>query len=301
MPVVYIDLLFLINFLMDSATLYCTSLFIKRPASLLRITLAAAILAAYSSVMFFPNICFVYSFWGKTVILTVSVRVAFPSKNWKCLIKNTILFFTVNAIFGGIMFALIFFTDFGTKVGAAVSNGEIYLNIRASTVILAAIPAYSAAVVISSIRRQNIKQDRHLAELEIQFNKNSLKLCAFADTGCNLRSPITKKSAVIISRSAAKRLLPSDLFAALFLTTAVIPEKYSSRIIFLPYSTIDKNHGMLYGFIPDRLAINGTEKKSCIVAVSKRELCNNSQFDAIFNPDILDEEITYNINTAERI
>ena len=196
MPIVYIDLLFLINFLFDTTVLYCTSLFLKRTISLLRLCITATILALYSTVMFFPQIHLLYSLAGKILILLISVRIAFPIQNFVTHLKNTAVFFSINSVFGGVMYALIFATDFGTTVGAAVSNGEIYLNIRASTIFLSAIPAFSAALVISHIRKQNEKLASRLSNIKIEFNGKTASGKCFADTGCNLCEPLFLLSAL---------------------------------------------------------------------------------------------------------
>lgn len=283
MPVVYIDLLFLINFLLDTAVLYCTSLFLKRTISIPRLCVTSAILALYSTVMFFPQIRLFYSLLGKILILLISVRLAFPVQNFVTHLKNTAVFFSINAVFGGVMYALIFATDFGTKVGAAVSNGEIYLNIRASTIFLSAIPAFSAALVISHIRRQSKRLAPNLSSIKIEFNGKTLSGNCFADTGCNLREPISGRSAVVFSQSFAKKLLGDTDISS----NSLFPP---DRFCILPYTTIGEKSGVLSGFLPDRIEIDGTVVNA-VVAIAKHQLCSNHQYDAIFNPDILCERI----------
>lgn len=278
MPVVYIDLLFLINFLFDAVILFCTSLFLKRTISITRLCITAAVLALYSTVMFFPQIRLFYSLAGKVIILLISVRLAFPVQNFIIHLKNTAVFFSINAVFGGVMYALIFATDFGTKVGAAVSNGEIYLNIRASTIFLSAIPAFSAAFVISHIRKQNERLASRLSNIKIEFNGKIVSGKCFADTGCNLCEPLSGRAAVILSQSFAKKLLGDK--------SSFPPD----RFCILPYSTIGEKSGMLSGFHPNNIEIDGVAVNA-VLAIAKHQLCINNQYDAIFNPDILNERI----------
>lgn len=279
MPIVYIDLLFLINFLFDAAVLFCTSLFLKRTMSLLRLCITAAILALYSTVMFFPQVGLLYSLAGKILILFISVRIAFPVQNFVIHLKNTAIFFSINAVFGGVMYALIFATDFGTKVGAAVSNGEIYLNIRSSTIFLSSIPAFSAALVISHIRKQNERLTPRLSSIKIEFNGKTLSGRCFADTGCNLCEPLSGRTAVILSQSFAKKLL-GDTY--LSLNSSFPPD----RFCILPYTTIGEKSGVLSGFYPDSIEIDGVAVYA-VLAIAKHQLCTTGQYDAIFNPDIL--------------
>lgn len=276
MPAVYIDLLFLINFLFDASILFCTSLFLKRTISIPRLCITAAILALYSTIMFFPQIHLFYSLAGKILILLISVSLAFPVHNFIIHLKNTAVFFSINSIFGGVMYALIFATDFGTKVGAAVSNGEIYLNIRASTIFLSAIPAFSAALVISHIRKQNERLASRLSNIKIEFNGKTVSGKCFADTGCNLCEPLSGKAAVIISHNLAKKLLGYN--------NSFPPD----RFCILPYTTIGEKSGMLSGFHPNNIEIDGVAVNA-VLAIAKHQLCVNQQYDAIFNPDILSE------------
>lgn len=293
MPVVYIDLLFLINFLLDAAVLYCTSLFLKRTISFPRLCITAGILALYSTVMFFPQVRLLYSLAGKILILLVSVRLAFPIQNFVVHLKNTAVFFSVNGVFGGVMYALIFATDFGTKVGAAVSNGEIYLNIRASTILLSAIPAFSAALVSSHIRKQNERLAARLSNIKIDFNGKTVYGNCFADTGCNLCEPLSGRAAVILSQSFAKKLLGCTDFSP---NSSFPPEKFC----ILPYTTIGEKSGILSGFYPDSIEIDGVAVHA-VLAIAKHQLCTSGQYDAIFNPDILANQPHLSKTANERI
>lgn len=290
MPTVYIDLLFLLNFLMNTVTLFTASLFLGRNITLPRLSASAAILALYSSIMFFPALKLLFSVLFKGIILTVSVWLAFPSKKLSVIIKNTVLFFAVNAIFGGIIYALIFATDFGVRIGAAVSNGEIYLNISASSLLLALIPAYGIAYLVMHIRRQTLKTASNISDVQIQFKDRKIKIKGFADTGCFICDPISKAKSIIISKSAAKKLLPADFFEALTLGIPVNLREYASKYRIIPYSTISEPHGILHAFVPDSLMLNGQAANKILVAVAKFPLCENSRFDALFNPDILNSE-----------
>lgn len=293
MPIVYIDLLFLLNFLMDFVILYCTSLFLKQTNVMLRITTASIVLAIYSAIMFFPKISFAYTLAGKIAVLSLSVFIAFPSANFAGFVKNAITYFAINGIFGGVMLTLIFATDFGTRVGAAVSNGEIYLNISASSILLSIIPAYFAAFVISYIRKQNIKLSEYIADLEISFGEKSVKTKAYCDTGCKLCEPITKKPAIIIDKSLAKKLFDKPLYKTLTAEYISDRTKIDECIHILPYSTIDKDFGVLLGVVPRKATLNNTVIDACIVAVAKHKLCNDTRFNAIFDPDILKKEQNY--------
>ncbi len=273
-PVIYIDMLFLLNFLMDSVMLYATAIFLKKNLTVLRMLLSATVAALYSTVMFFPQLSFMHSLLMKTIFLFIISCLAFPSKTPAVILKNGLVFFGVNAVFGGIMLVLIFATDFGTVLGAAVSNGEIYLSINFELLIISTLLAYTMIYIIAYIKKQNLQNEKITALLTIHFDDKHVTVSALCDTGCTLCDPISGAPAVIISPKIARSLLPQEC-----------PEP---RYRPLPFTTIDNSKGILDGFIPDKLIIDGKEIIHSVIGISKNDI---DTYSAIFNPQILENNI----------
>lgn len=287
-PIVYIDMLFLLNLLMDTITIYSTSLILRRSISVTRLFFAAALLSVYSCAVFFPYISILYSVLGKAAILTIATILAFPSHNFEQVIKSVFILFSISAMFGGTMLALIFATDFGTSLGAAVSNGELYLDIKASTLLLAVTVSYICVYIISYIKRRSIDQSANIVKLEISLFLKTIHLNALLDTGCSLRDPLFGRPAIILNSASAQKLLPSKIFMQLKQnSTAPILDEYASRYCVLPYCSIDNKKGFLHGFVPDKVVLDNKYISDCVIALSNSELSHESQIDAIFNPSIL--------------
>ncbi len=290
-PIVYIDMLFLLNLLIDTITLYSASLLLKRSISVLRLFLVSVFLSVYSCAMFFPHISFLYTLAGKLLILGLATILAFPSRSLGDIIKNTLVFFSASAFFGGIIFALIFATNFGTSVGAAVSNGEVYLDIKASTLMLSLTISYICIYMLSYIKRHAIIQSSSITWLEISLFSKTIRIKAFADTGCSLCDPLFNRPAIIISPNAAKKLLPKKILREYNGTPNVFSlGDYAPRYCALPFCTIDSKNGILHGIVPDKIIIDNKCIEKCVIALSNYALCQTSEFDAIFNPLILTTE-----------
>ncbi len=273
-PVVYIDMLFLLNLLMDSVILFATSVFLKKELHIIRISIAAIMGAAYSSFMFFPQLSIIYTAVFKVIFLFLTVWIAFPGTTGKELLKNAVVFFSVSLIFGGIMFTLIFTTDFGTTVGTVVSNGEIYFDVGYGTLLTSAVAAYVIIYIISYIKKENARLDKITVDTEIFFNGKSVKTKAMCDTGCSLADPITGTPAIIISPRLAGQLLPKD-----------IPlNSFGDKYRVLPFSTVDNQKGIMHGFVPDKVIIQSNEAVKAVVGISRVEM---SEIPAILNCDIL--------------
>ncbi len=298
-PIVYIDMLFLLNLLMNTITIYSASLIIRRSISGLRLFMTSTLLSLYSCMMFFPHMKLFYTILGKLLILIFATVVAFPSRGIRQILKNTLVFFTVSALFAGIILATIFFTNFGTTVGAAVSNGEVYLDINASTLVFSVVVAYVAIYTISYIKCRSINVNPIIYNAEIALFGKIINIPIFADTGCLLKDPIRDRPAIILSKKATEELIPKEILNNLNDTPDINQlGKYGPRYCILPFSTIDKKSSILHGFVPDRVLINDKEISSCVIALSDKPLSTDSQFEGIFNPMLLkvqDEVIINNI------
>ncbi len=168
------------------------------------------------------------------------------------------------------MIALIFTTNFGSTLGAAVSNSEIYLNISFELLLISIILSYTVVYIISYIKKQNIENEKITAVLNIHFGGRQVTLSALCDTGCTLCDPISGAPAVVISPKIAKELLPQGC----------INTKYRP----LPFATIDNGKGILDGFIPDKLFIDGKEITHAVIGISKTDM---DTYSAIFNPELI--------------
>ncbi len=285
-PIVYVDMLFLLNFLMDSVIIYATGFLIKKTVHIPRMILSATVSALYSAIMFFPQVSFLYSVLFKIVFLVLSVWLAFPARTLKVLVKNTVMFLAVNLIFGGMVFVVIFATDFGTAVGSVVSNGEVYINITPSVLMASTVLAYLIAYLTSYIKRHNVKQSKITTPATIWFGSKNITVTALCDTGCSLSDPTSGYPAMIISPECGKKLLPKSFFESLS-TGGIIPQNFKNRYRIIPFSTIDNKNGIMHGFIPDKVCIQGNEISKTVIAVSKTVFNKDADFSAILNPELL--------------
>lgn len=285
-PIVYVDMLFLLNFLMDSVIIYATGLLAKKPIHIPRMIISATVSALYSAIMFFPQVSFLYSVSFKIIFLILSVWLAFPARTLKVLLKNTVVFLAINLIFGGMVFVIIFATDFGASVGSVVSNGEVYINITPSILMSSTVLAYITAYLTSYIKKHNVKQSKLALPATIWFGTKNITVTALCDTGCSLSDPTSGYPAMIISYEYVKKLLPKTFFESLT-TGEIIPQEFKDRYRILPYSTIGNKNGIMHGFIPDKVYIHGHEISKIVIAISKTIINRDADFSAILNPELL--------------
>lgn len=269
-PVVYIDMLFLLNFLMNTVTVYLTSVFLRKSIHIARLCITAAVCALYSLVMFFPQLSILYSVLFKVIFWVTTAELAFPERTFNAMLKNSLAFLASNLICGGAVFMLIFATDFGTATGSAVSNGEIYINIGFGTLLAASILAYITVFIISLIKKQNFYKENCSLSVTVFLDGKSAELSVLCDTGCNLCDPISGTPVLIISPQIAKQLGTDKLPA--------------HRYRFIPFSTIDGKKSFMTGFMPDKIVINKDSVYRPTIAIAEGNL---KDYDGILNPDLI--------------
>ncbi len=293
-PIVYVDILFLLNFFANTITIYISFIILKEEIKFWRLALSATFLSIYACIMFFPNIRFMYTVLGKIFALTVSSYIAFPAKSYLKLIKNTIVLFTSCAILGGIAFTLIFATNFGTTLGSAISNGEFYFNIKASTLLISTLIAYVCVYITSEIKKSIQKNYQEIFNISVCFNTKTVAFKGFLDTGCTLCEPISKSSVIIINQSIAKKLLPESLYDfCVNNITLKIPDEFLNKYRIIPYSTIDNQKGYMSGVIPDKVIVNDIPIENTVIAISKQNLFPDESFDAILGTEIYEQTIPH--------
>ncbi len=286
-PVVYVDMLFLINFLMDSIIIFAASLILKRRLSISALAAAAAVSALYSAVMFFPQLPFLGSALFKTAFMLLPCRIAFPCRRITQLLKNTAVCFGVYAVFGGIAFALIFLSDFGTAIGAAVSNGEIYISIPPAVLAVSTLAAYLTVYLLSRVCKRNMQLDTLIFGIEITLGEKSAVMRAFSDTGCTLTEPFSGKPVIITNSETAEKLLPDGVLWDSERGFG-IPEDsdFAERVRTLPFRTVGTTDGIMHGFMTDSASARGITVFGTVVGISPFPLCENAEYDAILNPEI---------------
>ncbi len=283
---IYIDLLFLINFLMDSVILYTCSKILKRNLNILRLSSASAVAALYSTVAFFPRLSVLTTLFCKVIFFVIPSLIAFPTKSFIKVLKNTIVLSSVYAMFGGAVFILIFATDFGTRTGAAVSNGEIYINISSSILLLSTILAYLMVYVMSYVNNKNILAEQKTVKAEVAFSGKKVTVKALEDTGCSLTDPLSGKPVFILDRTIVQKLIPKDFWEYIN-DNSKNNTNHSNRYRILPYSTIGNNSGIMSGFVSDYVKFEDISIKSVVIGISPIQICENGEFEAIINPQIL--------------
>lgn len=297
MPVIYIDVLFVVNLLINYILLCSCCAFTVLKKNYLRISLGAFIGACYAVMVFFPDFSLLYTTIFKIVISMLIVAVAYPFFNVKSYIKALLIFYMVSFGFGGCVLCVFYFSDVGAKLGAVYSNGIFYFNLPWSILLLSGLFFYLSIKIFGYISSKMVAFRSLKKKLYVFFNNNTAELTALMDTGNTLIDPVSLSPVIIAEYNQIKKLFTEDIQNKLdriekenivWIMSEISEKGLPARLI--PFSSIGKENGMLIGFVPDKaeirdeLGIRVLDK--CVIAIYNKQLSKDRSYSALLNPYI---------------
>jgi stage II sporulation protein GA (sporulation sigma-E factor processing peptidase) len=292
MQVVYIDVLFILNLIINYFILLAVSQILHRNDKRLRLLFGAGLGALYASLMFFPQIAFLYTAGLKLVFSMTIVAVSFKRLNIRSFFKLLICFYITSMLFGGIIFAVRYFA---APPGLDVRNGVVYVNMSPLLLILSGAGCY---IVIKLLSRY-LHRDVHTTDIytvEIAVDGISAKMPALLDNGNDLCDAISGYPVIIAEYRHVEILIPQQLRT--IFRSGKVPdtanfdvEGWRKRIRFIPYGSVGNTGGILMAFRPDKLTVAGADiaTSNVLVAVTNNRLSSDELFNALLNPHLFHE------------
>ena len=281
MRVVYLDVLFVLNFAMDYCILRCASALSGRPAAVWRLSLAAGFGALYAGG------CVIFPVLSALPIRLASGAVmagtAFSIRNGRLLVRQTLLVLLVTFVFGGITVALEQMSGV-----SLMQNGVLVVQVSRRVLFAAALLAYGLSCMIF---RNQAKEHRPRGEsVCIHCGEQRTQVFLLVDSGNTLRDPMTGKPVLLLTRDAAIRILPEQ--------QRFLPERLKSdnaaELVqqarqqgvtgwqLLAFHSVGGG-GLLPCFHPRAVVRADGTVYDCMAAVSVADICSG-EFDGLIEP-----------------
>ena len=251
---VYIDLLFLENFLLDFFILYMTSKINNLKFNIIKGIFGSLIGAFYVCLIYIENSSFLKSFFANFFIIASMIFITFKTKSCKEFSKFLITYISLNFILAGGIYFTINFTK--NRMILAIITGAILLLFMGKGFFM--------------LIKHNALKKEFTNDALLFYNGKTMLLKAYSDTGNFLTDPVSKKSVVIISKSKIKEITQTQNISKL------------KNLRLIPCRTVSDKFELLYGFKPDKFIYRGKETDA-IIAISKEEFLDDG-YDAILNP-----------------
>lgn len=294
---IYLDIVFLENFLLNFIIIFSTSLITKSKTTLFKMVVTSAFgsLFSISEYIYFgikENEKFIFKF----VLSIVMINMTFGFKKKK-LLFNLVVFYLVSLSFGGLSFATLFFIN-SEKI---IIKNDMFLGISLlESIVIASIICFVLILVLIVCLKIYEKKKSELIEIEIINNGKTHKVMALYDTGNLLKEPITQKDVIIVEKGELYDICDNNFLDSIkdILNGKWIGDENSNyKFCLIPFSSLGNENGILIGFKPDYIKVNIEEeifKNEVFVGIYDGKLTNNNLYTSLIGLNILNREESIN-------
>jgi stage II sporulation protein GA (sporulation sigma-E factor processing peptidase) len=299
----YLDLIWLLNFLIDYLLLWMTGLFRKVEVKKWRLCLASAIGSCYVLFLFLPPLLPFYTFGFKLVLSLIIVTIAFGFGNIQKFALSFLTFYFVSFITGGGMLGVHFFlqTNHQLLQGMVATQSTGYGDRISWGFIAIGFPImyWFSKSRWKQIEATKVKSDV-LTRVFISINEQVIECTGLIDTGNQLYEPFTKIPVMMVEASCFHNILPQTLLeqikqkkdiSSLQLDDDELPARWMNRIRIVPYRGIQQGMEFMIAIKPDQveIAYEGRRYTSnrVLIGMNAQPLSNDGVFQSIVHPALI--------------
>lgn len=279
MTVVYLDEVFLLNFVVDYLLLLSAGRLAGEVLRRGRLALGAALGAAYAGAVFLPGLGFLVHPLCKVGAGVLTVLAGYGGS--RRLLRVCLVFFAVSASFGGGILAL---QLLGNR-SLTLANGVLSSPLDLKLVLLSAAGCYGLITLLFQ-RAAHHSPRRELAPAVVELGGRRAVLTALVDTGNTLTDPATGRPVLVAEGEKVKDLFPPGTAPsrAELYDPAGAMERLSGaglRCRLLPYQAVGVECALLLALRSDRVTVGGEDCGPLLVALSPTGLTDGGGYCAL--------------------
>ena len=231
---IYVDIVFMINFMFDFLLLLTVNIVLKRNTKLKRIFIGSLI-GGLSVFLLFINLNSLGLFLFKIIISILMIIITFGRNNF---FKNTLYLYFISIILGGFLYYLNM--EFSYKNSGLVFFHNGFSINFILLIILSPIVFYLYIKQTKELKIINSYQ----YNVSFTYRRKKYNYLGYIDTGNKVYDPYTHRSVILLYDKSFN----------------------ISNPIYIPYKTID-NNGLLKAFKVDKLYVGDREYRKVILAL----------------------------------
>ncbi|MCY0869879.1 MAG: sigma-E processing peptidase SpoIIGA [Firmicutes bacterium] len=309
--IVFVDVVFAINLCVDACLLLVAAMLLRRPHSLRRVVVAAALGSIYAVATLFPGTSWLRGFVQKWLASVVIVQIGYGGP-WRslsrirgitALLRDVAAFYAVAFAAGGAVYglkSLVTPTHSAFSGLAVVGGGVMWWSSFAFFWIVLAVPIALLCIrlLVGGVRKAR-RHSRTECTVRVLLDEHSVTLRAFLDTGNGLCDPLDGTPVALISARAAGRLWPSGLAELVarghspiaVLAALAAGDPFRQRLRLIPYQSVGAE-GYLLGVRPDGIwLVRGDSQvalPTMLVATSRHVLRATDSYECVLPASVAD-------------
>lgn len=273
MTVVYIDLVFLLNFIANYLLLLAAGRMAGAVLVRWRIGLGAGAGALYAVLVFLPGLEWLSGWPCKLGAGVLMPLAAYGGERF--ILKVTVMFFGASAALAGLVLGL----ELLGNVSLTMKNGVLYTPVDVRLLLLLFTVCYFALSLF--FRRVGVREGG-LSRLEIAMEGGCASLTALRDTGHTLVDPADNRPVVVAYWKSLAGLLPPWADPSQPIRSVELCHAAGSRQARLvPYRAVGVECGMLLALRARRVTVDGRPQGRLLVALSPTPLDGDGGYQAL--------------------
>ncbi|MGG1877751.1 sigma-E processing peptidase SpoIIGA [Paenibacillus cisolokensis] len=305
--VVYIDLIFIVNLLIDGILLALTAWMRRIRPRLWRVACSSLLGAMYVVMMFVPELSFLYTFLIKFMLSLMMIWIAFGYASLQEYIRNLGAFYIVNfAIAGGIIGFHYFLQSSGELFEgiwySATGGLSFELKVGFWFACIAFFVVVFAFKAVQTTKRKTESRETLLAPVTVWIGSTKVQCTGLLDTGNQLSDPLTRTPVMVMEASLWERELPpgwSDKLMGgepdkLIMEADVSAFAWQDRLRLVPYRGVNRGAAFMLAIKPDmiRIELGGMayETTKVLIGLDGGRLSGDRAYRAIIHPGLIEGE-----------
>ena len=266
---IYVDIFFIVNICTDLILLLALAVILRAKKRLLPIFAAATLTAAIPIVQLMLPGNAVVSFIIRLAASFLACFIAFEGTSVIKLSVAFALFSSLSSLVAELLSRLYPMLDSLSFISeAGGSGGIIPLAVCLGASVLGACVSKALAGTKKRRRKQRVV-------LNVISDQKSVEMSAYCDSGNLLREPIGGLPVIITGSAKMKTIVPESLHNVFFSSKSAPYEPSLSdarRVRIIPIMSVGSvGARILFGYVPDRILIDGVEVSACIALDSTSE------------------------------
>lgn len=259
---VYVDFVFLINFIFDLILLMSVNYILRRNVSMKRMIIGSLV-GEITLVLMFIKICNILFLLIKLLMSFIIVIVTFGYKDIKYTSKNITYFYLVSMLLGGGI-------EFLDNQFSYTNEGLVFVDNGLSIIGYGIILLVSLIIYYFYLRSfkelKNNYSNYYLCKIFFD-SKQFIEVNAFLDTGNKLKDPYSDKSIILVDKDKMNKICVS-------------------KPLFVPYNSLN-NHGLLTCYKGFKIEIDGKSYDRFLIGISDEHFYMDG-IDCIINNFIME-------------
>lgn len=302
--IVYVDIIFLVNMLIDAVLLLATARSRKLTFRWWRLGSSACIGGAYVVFLFFPPLSFLFTFAVKFMLSLIMLLTAFGYGGMQHFWRNVGAFYVVNFVAAGAIVGVHYFwMSSGEVINGILFTQSGGLEHRLQIGLLFVIVVLFSSILLYRYVQQTAKRKEEMtsyfAKVDVHIDQFESSCTGLIDTGNQLYDPLTKTPVMVMELSQWGEKIPESWKKRIEkaevdqIVGAIGTDEFEwqDRLRLVPYRGVNRSTQFMLAIKPDRVVITYHDKQfetlKVLIGLDGGKLSADNAYQAIIHPTLL--------------